>query len=251
MRKVMGILLVMSLLVVGVIPALAQGDGTTLNYGDSVLGEITADVYEVFYTFTGSAGDQVVISLNKLQDGLDPYLDLLGPDGSSLYVDDDGGGNLNSLLGPFALPADGTYTIVATRFMRETGGSVGAFRLTLQLAQPTPLTLNEAVTVELSEAQPFAFFSYPGTPDMVFSLSGQGTGDADYNISVRDPQGGYVNSWYAQAGGNALLDPLPLNQAGDYIIVVTRQTQSAMSGATSVTLTMRAVETAPLSFGET
>lgn len=234
------------------LPALAQG-GTPISYGQAVTGEITNDAYELFYTFQGTAGDAITISMTASQQGLDSYLELRGPDGASLMTDDDSGGNLNSLLGPYTLSQNGAYTVVATRFMRQDGSSSGAFTLVVNRVAVVPLSLNEAVSVELSDSQPSLFFAYSAAPGQVLSLEGQGLGgETGFSIGVRDRDGFYVNQTYGDANGLALLDPLFLD-TGDYTFTVRREQgfgPGVVSGGTvRVALTMRVVETQPIPFG--
>ncbi len=232
-------------------PVLAQG-GEAISYGAPVSGEITNEAPELLYTFQGSAGDTIIITMTASQPGLDSFLELRGPDGQTLVADDDSGGNLNSLIGPYALPADGTYTVVATRFMRQQGSSSGPFTLLVDQASMTPISVNEATTVELSDSQPVAFFSYANMGRQVFSLSAQGQGgEAGFVVSVRDTAGSIVNQVYGAPDGSALLDPLVLSQEGTYTLAVTRQQQGPPTpevGSVRLTMTLRMVETQPLPF---
>ena len=82
------------------------------------------------YTFAGSAGQQVSVSLNS--SAFDAYLYLLGPGGSAVAEGDGGGGGTNARIpdggGLFTLPSAGTYTIRATS---AAAGATGAYSLTL------------------------------------------------------------------------------------------------------------------------
>ncbi len=234
------------------LPALAQA-GTPIAYGQSVSGAITAEAPEVFYTFQGRAGEVITVAMSAVQPGLDSYVRLITPDGTEL-VDDDTGGNLDSLLGPYTLPADGTYTVVATRFGGLQGGSTGAYTLVVSQVALTPLTPGETFSLDLNDSQPAYFFSYPGAPGQVFSLTVQGlSGEAGFNVAVRDPFGNNINGAYSPAGGQALVDPLLLGEAGEYIFVVTRQfsdpTQTA--GSARAALTLRQMTAQPLAIGAT
>jgi len=235
--------------------ALAQ-DGTALEYGDQISGEITADAPEELYTFEGSAGDLITIRMEATAQGLDSFLALTGPDGGEpLITDDDTAGNLNSLIGPFRLPADGTYTIIATRFMRLEGTSVGPYTLSLSLAQVNPLSLDETLTVELNDAAPQMFFTFSGQAGDVFSLEGRNLPEstADLRIDVRDPSNGYLNQGYATINGLALVDPLVLPVDGEYMVVVSGQPQGSAAPPDVLVramLTLRPVETTPIAFDE-
>jgi hypothetical protein len=74
----------------------------------------------------GRAGDVIDVSLES--DDFDAYLEVM-PEGLPLaYSDDDGGGDLNSLV-HLALPADGRYTILVTTVDEEEIGNY-ALRVT-------------------------------------------------------------------------------------------------------------------------
>jgi hypothetical protein len=106
--------------------SLQQDESPVLTYGDTVTA-VLGDFVDQPYRFTGAAGDIVDIALSS--DVFDTYL-RLQLDGEDIAIDDDGGGELNSLIGGFALPAAGEYTVVATSF----DGSGGDYLLSLRLA---------------------------------------------------------------------------------------------------------------------
>jgi hypothetical protein len=72
----------------------------------------------------------VQVGMTALDGTLDPFVELVGPDGSVLALDDDGGGGFDSLTGPVSLPGPGTYTIRARSY-----ADAGAGRYTLSLEQ--------------------------------------------------------------------------------------------------------------------
>lgn len=80
--------------------------------GSRANGEIT-DLFAVHnWTFDGSAGQTVTIQANAAGgDSTDPRINVLGPNGTLLIGDDDGGQNNNALISSFKLPANGQYTI--------------------------------------------------------------------------------------------------------------------------------------------
>jgi subtilisin-like proprotein convertase family protein len=79
------------------------------------------------YTFSGTAGDPVEITMDGAPPLTDTYLYLFDPSGVMIAQDDDGGPGLNSRIpgasGFFTLPATGTYTIEATSFSPNITGS--------------------------------------------------------------------------------------------------------------------------------
>ncbi len=124
------------------VPALAQGGDTTIEYGQSVTGEITNQAFEVPYIFQGTAGDIIVAEMSAadvLGDLSMPSIILLDADFnmlSSVY-------GFNSAVLVARLPADGTYNLLATRSDGRAGDSVGEY--TLSLLKPQVLVADEVV----------------------------------------------------------------------------------------------------------
>ncbi len=124
--------------------------------GQRVQGEIRFAEGRDLYTFEGREGQQVRILLERPgRSQLDPYLELLDPDGRTLAEDDDSGGELNSLI-QVRLPRTGRYTIVA----RGLADSAGPYVLTVTLEgaaaspSPTPVPGPPSPTPRPSPATP-------------------------------------------------------------------------------------------------
>jgi hypothetical protein len=104
-------------------PPVPLPEPTPLTCGETVVGELGPDdaagfrgldVFYDTYAFEGEAGESVTLSLSASMG--DPYLYLLGPDGTVVAEDDDGGGNFDSLIRAFELQQSGSYTVIATSF---------------------------------------------------------------------------------------------------------------------------------------
>jgi thiol-disulfide isomerase/thioredoxin len=123
-------------------------DGPVINYGDSIEGTVNDEQFQQVTAFEGRAGDVVTARMDARESiqydpsiayapqwstgrDLEPYIVLLTPGGEYLAESRD------FLYEPFAqvkditLPEDGTYFIVATRYMGEDGISAGDYTLTL------------------------------------------------------------------------------------------------------------------------
>lgn len=127
----------------------------TINFSQTINGSLStsdcanAGKYYDAYTFSGTAGQQIIVSQNST--AFDTYLYLLNSGGQVIAENDDGGGGTNSRIpdgsGNFTLPANGTYTIRASAF---TAGATGAYSINLtpgsggnlQFGSPT-FTVNE------------------------------------------------------------------------------------------------------------
>lgn len=115
-------------------PTVEPGGGA-ITLGQTVSGELRIPGQDDLWTFEARAGDIVTITMNATTPGLDSYLELAGPNGQVLLVDDDSGGNLNSRLANVVLPVDGTYTIHAHGYSYS---STGPYALSLSAGLPPP-----------------------------------------------------------------------------------------------------------------
>lgn len=115
-------------------------DGGSMSYGQVVTGTISAEAFLYTYTFEGRAGDVATITMRAADNSpLDAFVDLLGPDNRRVAANDDSGAEglrtTDAQIARFPLPVSGRYTIRATRFGREVGGSEGMYILSLERAQ--------------------------------------------------------------------------------------------------------------------
>lgn len=82
------------------------------------------------YAFHARAGDFVTISMDAEDSGLDPFLELRGPNDEPIASDDDGGGGYNALIADFAIQRAGRHTIIARSYE---SASDGEYRLSLHI----------------------------------------------------------------------------------------------------------------------
>lgn len=107
--------------------------------GARVTGAIDNVTPQVVYRFGGKAGDQITVSMTKTFGDLDCTIVLLTADGQRLAENDDiERGVITDSLLIFTLPADGTYIIVATRYLEADGFSTGGYELTLDIVPAVP-----------------------------------------------------------------------------------------------------------------
>jgi|GEM_PF-3477767 hypothetical protein len=153
----------------------AQAESPSVGCGDSVRGELTPEdatgfrgegFYQDEYLFEGAEGEYVSVSMTAVGgdgDGPsgDPYLYLLGPDGTIVAEDDDSGGDLNASLTVTSLPESGSFTVVATSFAPE---QTFEYDLTVDCSDPfarEPIACGDTVVGELTPEDATGFLS-PG-----------------------------------------------------------------------------------------
>src|SRR6185295_13949409 len=173
--------------------ALSAGDCFSPIRSTQASGNYRADRY----SFTGTIGQQLVITLNSAQ--FDTYLYLLGTDGNLVAQDEDGGGGTNSRIpafsGNFTIPVTGTYTIEVTSSLSNVTGnysvdlSVGAATCTFLISPNSQsfgssggsgsITVTTGVSCNWTAVSNDSSFinTTSGTP-------GSGVGTVGYTVSV-------------------------------------------------------------------
>jgi len=189
MKRLTTLIVLVALLVVA-LPTQAQGDATPIAYGETVQGEITNGSYEVFYTFTGTAGDIVVAELTQGEPYgslYDPALILTDPAGSTLGMASD----FNSATLAAILPEDGDYTLLVTREEGANATDEGLFNLRLVKVEALEVGSTVQGTVTSTE---FAYYALQ--TDKPFTVSyewGTGTLYPEVAITVMDNEGSLAN----------------------------------------------------------
>lgn len=130
------------------------------------------------YSFNGQANELITVTLNATSGSLDTLLLLLDSAGNVIGSSDDvaPGEITDSSLQNFRLLSAGTYTLVATRYGKDVGGTEGNYTLTL--GGPTGDLPQEVLDLGLPRG------------DLEIALSWNS--GADLQLLVRDPRGDSV-----------------------------------------------------------
>lgn len=141
--------------------------------GTAITGAITNAQPVVAYRFAGAAEEIVSINMQAVGPNLDTLLQLVDPAGAVVNINDDAGGTTDSSITNARLLSSGLYTIVATRYGKELGGTVGQFELTLTGATDDAPAQTSALNLPQGDIEVSLYWS---------------TG-ADLQLLVRDPVG--------------------------------------------------------------
>lgn len=115
---------------------------STLQYGDSVLGRISAEQPLMFYFVRAQRGEVINVLMRRTSGNLDPRLDLATPDGLVLVSNDDdpqAEGTLDAGIREYTILRTGLYLIVATRFGDQAGDTEGSFVVSVTQISPEDL----------------------------------------------------------------------------------------------------------------
>ncbi len=143
---------------------------------ETVAGTITNSDHARAYSFSAVAGDVVSLELLAIDGSLDTLLALYDPNGNLVATNDDIDDGTNSAIRLRALPVGGAYTVIASRYGRDLGGTEGNFNLTL--SQQSSETASELAALNLPSG------------DVEVSLLWSTA--ADLQLLVRDPRGNSV-----------------------------------------------------------
>lgn len=222
---------------------LRQPVETTIAYDESVVGDIDNATPQIEYTFEAQEGDRITIQMDTTDGELDPMILLLDPAGVQIaFNDDDPSSDTgNALLQNFEIPADGVYTIVATRFRRESGTSSGSFILRLMLSEevaaptPTPapppppgnaITYGQAVRGTISNSNPRMTFNLVAQAGDVINIRMTAiSGNLDTLIILESDTGAELaqnDDDPTRAGTDSFLREFTIPADGVYRIVATR-----------------------------
>ncbi len=178
-----GATLVLLLLLVAA-PGAALAQGTSITYGSSAIGSLTAEAPFIIYTFNGNAGDQVVAYAIGITPQMTPSLSLLGVDQRQLVVNDrDPFGSVAGGAARIAyrLPQTGRYSLMVS----NTAAVPGEFLLRLD-GQPA------AASNALQPGTPIAASVLPDAPPAVYSFSADPNGPLTLTLSTQTPSFGFL-----------------------------------------------------------
>ncbi|MFP4321433.1 MAG: hypothetical protein ACLFTK_03180 [Anaerolineales bacterium] len=226
--------------------------GATLQYGDSVIGQINTTAPQIVYTFQGQRGDVINLRLTRTSGNLDALLDLANADGQILRTGDDdpsAQGTLDAAILNYTLPETGFYLIVATRYGREAGTTQGSYRLALdsvpiEVRGRSPLNAilldyDMQLTGSLGAEVPQRFYTFSGTRGDVIDIQMARTfGNLHMVIILLDSE---LNELRRAEGGairDLALDPYALPADSVYYIMAARAGFSEGSTAGDYTLAL-------------
>jgi hypothetical protein len=212
-------------------PAITQTpvpvEGQAIEYGQLVEGRLDQSTLTQEWAFEASAGDLITISMAS--EDFDTYLFLIDSEGSEVAFDDDSGGNLNSLIGPYNIPADGEYTIVANSYSNVVGaGPVeGGYTLIVSVVEAVELEVGTEIVDTLDEETPFQAYTFEGEAGELISVS-----LIDETFSVYVSLSGPDLAEQQTFGGTSTLGPVTLAESGTYTVSVGSYTPSIPSDYT-------------------
>ncbi len=169
--------------------------GSTLRYGDSVIGTISNTNAEVYYTFQAEQGDILTISMVRSSGTLDPFLRVV--DGDRFVIaenDDQHSETRNARIDALIIERGGTYIVMATRY----DDSSGSFVLSVEEAEnsgagstslaPLPIGYGDTRTSTLNNGQYERFYAFNASAGDLITIDMErgNSGDLDSTLILAD-----------------------------------------------------------------
>lgn len=205
-----------------------------LTPGVPASGTLTEDTLRVEYTFEGTKGTPLVLEMvgvNPLEGLSEPALILMGPDGAAVtdataWFQTLGGYGTSYIAA--ILPADGTYTLVATR--TATGTSVGDYTVTV--IEPTVLEAGTRYSGEVSSEGGFDFYVYNAKDRFYINFWRTG-GDYTPELSVNtiNPDDGSLTGLGYAYGQGSNYYALGFFEPGETYFIAVGEPEAVLSSA--------------------
>lgn len=203
--------------------AVAVPSGALLQADDA----LTLDSPSQTYRFSGEVGQ--IVSISLVSDSFDSYLSLLDENGVELAFNDDGGGGLNALIGPFELPYTGEYELFVSSYSYAQFQEPieGAYTVQVNTTTVNFMQMNSGINGTISENVPMAVYQFDGSEGDVISIALNSNAFDSYLI-LQD-EGGFELASNDDGGGglNAFVGPYVLPYSGQYTLIVSHSTFSA------------------------
>jgi len=179
---------------------------SSLTFGETALCSISASGEEDSYSFTGSAGDKVLLSMAVSAGfALDPQIRLLGPGGTEVCSSFNASGGFAEIK-ECTLPSAGAHTILANDYGETETGDYGLFLQ--QLNQPgnaTATTPGQVLSASIGSVAETDTYSYTGSAGdkVLISMAVRAGFALDPQIRLLGPDGAEVCSAFNASGGFA------------------------------------------------
>ena len=218
--------------------------------GDTVTGQISGDVHGVEYLITLAAGQSITVTMQRQSGDLDPYLSIRDAAGGQLAYNDDaattvGGVGLNAQIADFVAPFQGTYSILATRYLQQAGTTTGQYVLSVTpgrggggVPSAVPINVGDSVIGEITDARYAVDYAITLRAGEVITVTMERLdGDLDPYLIIMDNFGNelvFNDDAETQVGGsslNAQIVGFVASGEGTYVIRATRYFQAGGSSA--------------------
>src|SRR5262245_21671423 len=177
------------------------------------------------FPVAGKRGERLTIDLRSRE--FDPYVVLVGPQGTKVEENDDFDGDPNRALLSLELPEDGDYRVIVTSFEK---GETGAYNLRIEWGGAAPMPGAAAPRVErgnlglgdqtLKTGEYMDLYTFEGSPGQRLTLDVASRAFDTYLILIRPSGESHENDDAAKRPGHSVIE-MNLTETGTYKAIVT------------------------------
>lgn len=251
-------LLMSMVLILLSLPAHAQEDivipeGTPINIGDTVEGQLTAEAPIVAYTFAGQEGDALSFALED-EEYRATYILIADAEGEILFwADTDNTGTYTSFIPLYILPEDGTYSVAVTSssyfYLQEPDDEDAPYTLTVFPAAYDTIAYGDVVEGTLSPEQTYHVYAFEGAiTDVLYVMLETEDGDL-LLTSITDPDFSDVSGNTPPGTEDVYISPFYLMDDDMFSIIV--YNTYIYEGEAPYSLSLNEYEPTPIASGET
>lgn len=244
--------------------ALAQDDDTDIDItelqadapaGTQISGTIDDSMPRQVYSFSGTRGEVIRLTLTTVSGDLDPVLTVFDHTGAVLLRQDDMAGS-RDVSATITINSNTVHYVVVARFGAATGSTRGDFELNLSRIgilgqQGSTLRYGVPVMNRITAVQPQVYYTFQANAGDILNVEMiRSSGTLDPYVQVVDSNRFVVaeNDDTPESNShNALIEGLVIESPGTYIVVATRYGLAAGDSVGSFVLTVYESEFSGLS----
>src|SRR5438094_5541706 len=166
------------------------------------------------YTFSGTNGQRISLSLSRTGLPTGYFLSIKNPDGSYLYGPS---GGTPSFVDVTPLTQTGTFTVLVDAGNADTGTVTAQLYDVPADASGTLVIGGSGVTLQVTTPGQNAVYSFDGVTGDALTVTLSSTLSQGYFLSVKNPDGTYL---YGPQGGTPSSASFTLTQTGTHLILV-------------------------------
>ncbi len=193
-------------------------NATRLEYNSALLGEVTNFAEMHAYSFSGTAGDIIILQMKGYESGFDPRVEIYDPEGNLIAEKEITYSFLR--IDTLKLSESGKYTILAMDWGANDLSSYGiCLQRTFKPPNATLLNYNSTVSGEIryfAEMQALTFYGAAGDI-LMLQMRGHETG-FDSKLEIYNPEG-FIIATHEKDNYLLRIDTLKISETGFYTIL--------------------------------
>ncbi len=203
-------------------------DVAVIRYSQTAVGLVADDRVEDLHVFSGAQGDRITARLIREPGSTFSAVLQLRDEADHILALTDALNQDEAVIDRFVLPRNGTYKLIATRYLGAQGRTAGRFNLSLIAEQANfpvrgKLPSGQRGIGRVDDQTPAERWALEGKAGDVFAITSRATsGDLDTFLTLIDPSGRVIATNDDFDGTNAVMPGVALPADGVYTVILSR-----------------------------